>query len=193
MLKLLISLGADIHAKDSWGKLPAHDCKNEFLNIFIQHGIDISSQDLNGQTILMCAVKESKKDIVETLVKAKASPNLREKCGRSALHFLSDKNEDVYEILKLLINSSGDLEAQDKYGITPLDYYAFLEDETIRKLNNILALSGFQIPAPNSIWKDYSTVKSRVTDYFRVPMEASHNFGYNNVTRRIRYTRYWYR
>ena len=176
MLELLISLGADIHAKDSWGKLPAHDCKNEFLNIFIQHGIDINSQDLNGQTILMCAVKESKKDIVETLVKAKASPNLREKCGRSALHFLSDKNEDVYEILKLLINSSGDLEAQDKYGITPLDYYAFFEDETIRKLNNILALSGFQIPAPNSIWKDYSTVKSRVTDYFRVPMEASHNF-----------------
>ena len=176
MLELLISLGADIHSKDSWGKLPAHDCENEFLNVFIQHGIDINSQDLNGQTILMYAVKESKKDIVETLVKAKASPNLRDKCGRTALHFLSDKNENLHEILKLLISSRGDLEAQDKYYKTPLDYYAFFEDETITKLNNILALSAFQIPAPNSIWKNYSSVKSRVTDYFRVPKKASHNF-----------------
>ena len=75
---------------------------------------------------------------VNTLIKAKANINLRDKDGKTALMYAAAANYADLEVVKLLIKSGADVNIKDKEGKTALDYVQDYDDETYNEVRKIL-------------------------------------------------------
>lgn len=93
--------------------------------------------DINGTSDygspLMAAVVKGDIEIIEILLSRKASTNIADVNGTTAIHYaVMFKN---YEVIKLLMEANADLQMKDKRGQSALDYAAIYND---KKLNNLL-------------------------------------------------------
>ncbi|NPA12491.1 MAG: ankyrin repeat domain-containing protein, partial [Aquificae bacterium] len=101
-------------------------------------------KDKNGFTILHLAVLEGSTDVVSALLKAGANPNVKDREGKTPLHYAvinaSDLRSNTAKI-EVLLKAGADPNAQDKYGNTPL-HYIFAKDLYLEKfkLKNIVLL-----------------------------------------------------
>lgn len=82
----------------------------------------IDFQDINGQTALMFACKESNKEAVSTLIKYKANVLLKNKYGKTALMYACENNTDL-NIINLLIKQKAKLfKEKDSNGKSAFQY-----------------------------------------------------------------------
>ncbi len=104
--KLLIEKGADLSVTRPGSEplifriIAMGD--NELLALAIEKKADISVKDNSGNTVLMRAITygEGKIEIVETLLKAGADPNVQTSTGQTALDLVRRGNNEIIELLK---------------------------------------------------------------------------------------------
>ena len=129
ILEQLISAGADIHHRTSYGWTPlcvAHDMGVVLL--LSGDGASFTEADLNGQdpygwTPLHWVAAYGRTQVMKALLNAGATVEVQDKKGRTPLHlaaFFGHSGAVSYLYSKLV-----DYDAQDNFGVTPMMYAAF--------------------------------------------------------------------
>ena len=125
-VKKLLDEGASVNAIGWEGATPLMNaCKAKTLsggetlvNLLINAGADVNSEDDSGTTALMLAAENNTEIVVASLLEKGADVNKKDAGGGSALiRAASDGNPKV---VKLLLNTGADFDALNCYGFTPL-------------------------------------------------------------------------
>ena len=82
-------------------------------------GADPNHKDKYSNTPLHIAALGGLRTLVQSLLHAGANPNMLNTDQRSALHIAASHGHA--EVLKYLKDAGGDFEAQDKYGVSPMN------------------------------------------------------------------------
>ena len=117
----LLDAGADIEARDRWGRTPLHHTAGAgwhspgVITALLDAGADIKARDGNGQTPLhKAAAIDTKPGVITALLVAGADPKARDADGMTPWD-LAPKGSNAYWLL-------GDPKARDERGATPLHY-----------------------------------------------------------------------
>jgi ankyrin repeat protein len=87
VVKLLISNGANVDAKDKNGKRPLHLAKGRYqIEMLLENGANINAQDNEGCSPLHGAAFLGKLSIVEALVENGADINFEDNTGETPVH-----------------------------------------------------------------------------------------------------------
>jgi len=134
IIELLLKYKADPSIQNNDGNTILHNIiryaslnerKIELIKLFMSHGADINMQNKKGEAILHYALDLSY-EVVELLLQCKANPNIKCNDGYTPLHVITWKNrnneKDVIHIIELFLKYNADINIQDKYGDTSLDY-----------------------------------------------------------------------
>jgi len=138
IVEFLIQHGADVNAKDQWGRgytplqRAAIRGKPELVKLLLEAGADISFKNNKGQTALHVSLDirnsdypqyQQSKDAVELLLSKGPDVNLKDKDGRTPLH-LAVESVDA-DIVKLLLDKGADVNTKDdESGFTALHHAA---------------------------------------------------------------------
>lgn len=113
---ILISKGANVNAKDDYGRTALHDVQTlEFTQLLLSKGADISAKDGYGMTPLDRAVQKDHIMIAELLISKGANVNAQDDHSFTPLHRVKSK-----EMAQLLISKGAKVNAKDDAGLTPL-------------------------------------------------------------------------
>ncbi|KAE9139620.1 hypothetical protein PF010_g510 [Phytophthora fragariae] len=99
MLQLLLENGADPNRANWFGYTPLHlFCSHQsgpasLINAFIEHGVNIHAQSLDGSTALHLAVGRGSEDVAVALVSAGAFVHLLDAAGRSVVDLVESTNQ----------------------------------------------------------------------------------------------------
>lgn len=105
----------------------------EIVDLILQNTTDLDSQDTSGETSLHVACRLSLYDIVHTLLKHGANPNITEYERISIpLHFACYNGHE--DIVKLLLDYGSDINAPDVQGLTPLHTCALYDKINIARI-----------------------------------------------------------
>jgi ankyrin repeat protein len=140
-VKLLISKGADVNAKDGEEKTPLHHAakagKMEIVQMLVEAGSDVNAKDRRGRTPLRLAGRYES-DTVRLLIEAGADVNVKYNRGMTPLHrvlnYVNRYVEKQRDLAKLLVAKGADVNSTDKYGRTPLHLAATLSHKDIAEL-----------------------------------------------------------
>jgi ankyrin repeat protein len=120
IVERLIISGADVKAKDLWGRSPLHYVRSkEVAELLIAKGADVKARTQNGLTVLHSALDTGNKDLVELLIAKGADVNAKTLNGETLLHsaVINRRNKDLVE---LLIAKGADVNAKTLNGETLL-------------------------------------------------------------------------
>ncbi|XP_063225666.1 transient receptor potential channel pyrexia [Bacillus rossius redtenbacheri] len=150
-----------------------HEC----VCMLLEHGAEADVRNIRGQTPLHLAAKAQSVDCVETLLKVGGCDvNTLDVDKRSPLHAAVCRTLLAFEVVEVLISWRADVNAQDKYGYTPLHVAALNElaqcvetliyhgaDITARSKNGTTALSIITRKTPGSISMLYQKLDSSIS------------------------------
>jgi ankyrin repeat protein len=115
----LISVGADVNAKDKNSNTPLHWASNnghvQVVNKLVEYGADIEAKDSEGRTPLYDACRNDHVAVVNELL-----------CPGVDIDANNDSNDSSSTILGKRKSRGANIEAQDRYGDTPLHLAALM-------------------------------------------------------------------
>jgi ankyrin repeat protein len=124
MAELLLSKGADIHAKDSeFGMTPLFNAPKEIFKLLISKGADVNARSKKGLTPLAWSAYGDDLDRIKLLISKGADVNSVDDYLKTPLHIASNWNKT--EIATLLISKGAKVNARDHLGWTPLHWASF--------------------------------------------------------------------
>lgn len=134
-----LQAGADVNKPNASGYTPLHKAAAwgapEMIKLLLAYGANVNSSDEYGYTPLMLAIKYDNEAAVPLLLRAKADVHRRNKYQETALHLAAKRYpfgpqpEKAAEIIRQLLRSGADVNAQDANGYTPL-LFAIMEENT---------------------------------------------------------------
>lgn len=137
-VKILMKINPDtINIADVTGYLPltlACYRGNKNVATFLAERVKDINGGSNYGTALMAAVFKDEVNLVETLLKNKADPNIADAQGTTPLHYASIKRNEA--IVKLLMDANADPTKKDIRGKTAMDYAKVTNSQNIIKLLN---------------------------------------------------------
>ncbi|XP_067658353.1 uncharacterized protein [Haliotis asinina] len=105
----------------------AVECDEEAVEMLVEAGLDIHATDADNATLLHAACRQQKRSscesIVMFLVEKGVDPLLKDKHGRTPLHYAA-RERHCEKIVQSLLNARADHNAVDNDGSTPLHYAA---------------------------------------------------------------------
>ena len=143
IVELLIANGSDVNAKNQNGYTPLHtavdDGHKEIVELLITEGADVNAKQGSGGTPLHWAAFWGHKEIAELLIANGADVNAKNKNGNTPLDnaegetavllrkhggkhgtiHIAVHNDDIEEVKEFLAAGT-DVNAKNKYGVTPL-------------------------------------------------------------------------
>ncbi|WP_264735438.1 ankyrin repeat domain-containing protein [Wolbachia endosymbiont (group A) of Rhinocyllus conicus] len=120
--ELLENSFKSIYARDEKGRTVLHyavDAKT--VRLLVEKGANVNATDIGGYTALHLAVTEKRLEVVRELIKSGGNVNAEEygnKCTPLHLACMVGK----VEIVKELVEARAEIEQEDKFGITAMDY-----------------------------------------------------------------------
>ena len=123
MVKLLLQCGADVHAKDNYGNMPAHILAEssdiDSMSELIRAGFDINTKGAREETVLHRAAYGRPKMIKYLLEVEGGRPgiNAQNLDGKTPLHLAVEDGSK--EVVELLLGHGADTEIEDREGNTP--------------------------------------------------------------------------
>ena len=131
IVKLLIDKGADVHAKDTFGKtaLNLASQRLEIVKLLIEKGAEVNAKTKKGLTALVCAGGTQKHEIIKVLLENKANVDVQNTSKNTALHLAARVGKE--ETVKLLLAYGADVSIKNKRGQTALDV---AKNETIKQI-----------------------------------------------------------
>ena len=123
MIDLLLSAGADLEARDSYGGTPLRWAVRgpgspALMDALVRDGADSAVLETAVRTVLPAII-----GVIDKLLAAGADPQARDADGRTPLHWAVRENSDPTVIERLLASDAA-LEARDAEGNTPLHWAA---------------------------------------------------------------------
>ncbi|KAK1770501.1 ankyrin repeat-containing domain protein [Phialemonium atrogriseum] len=137
-LALLVEKGAEIDAKDGYGKTPLHwAAKNghkAIARLLVEKGAEIDAKDgYDGRTPLHWAAKNGHEAIARLLVEKGAEIDTKDVDNRTPLHLAAENGHEA--IARLLVEKGAKIDAKDGFdGRTPLHWAAKNGHEAIARL-----------------------------------------------------------
>lgn len=130
-IKLLLSKGCDVNAKNKYGKLAlttaAYWGHLEIVKFILELGVDVDQPDADGNTALMSAARKPQIELIKFLLSRGSNPNKKTHSGATALMSVAicegmqpAKSEDYSKVAKLLLLFGADPNLFDKSGATAL-------------------------------------------------------------------------
>ncbi|XP_063924177.1 uncharacterized protein LOC135138192 isoform X2 [Zophobas morio] len=125
-VKQLLKLGAEVNNTDNNKDSALHyasgsDVENaDLINLLISYITNVDVQNKDGLTPLHLACETGKFLTAKILLEHGADGNLVDKYNQNALHYAASEENQNEELIRLLVNRSVDVNAQDIDGITPL-------------------------------------------------------------------------
>ncbi|MEP6930653.1 MAG: ankyrin repeat domain-containing protein [Flavobacterium sp.] len=131
IVKCLIEEGCDVRYKTNAERNFLYEVTNTkmqpvektlaYLELLISEGLDVNEKDIIGETPLMAAVKDRKKECMELLLQNGADANEQDKKGNTAFYFAVNWQQDfqLYKILKEYASPDFELENKDGERILP--------------------------------------------------------------------------
>lgn len=86
----------------------------------LDHGFDVNTVDVNGNTLLIIACQEVLKPMVEFLISRKCDVDFKNRQGNTALHFAMT-NDPTGTLGQLLMDAGASDMIENNYGLTPYD------------------------------------------------------------------------
>lgn len=111
--------------------------RKEFALRLIERGVPLDHQDNNGQTALQYALARSETDIVRTLLKAGADPNLVDKYGNNALWTAVMNPKPDYNVIRDLYRSGADATRKNNAGRSSVDMAKIKSNDKLKSIFNI--------------------------------------------------------
>ena len=122
--ELLISKGADIHAKDGeFGMTPLFNATVETSKLLVSKGADLNAKGKKGITPLAWAVYWEAVEKIEFLISKGADVNVGDEDFKTPLQIASNWNKK--EIAKILVSNGAKINAKDRSGWTALHWASF--------------------------------------------------------------------
>ncbi|CDW73662.1 dhhc zinc finger domain containing protein [Stylonychia lemnae] len=141
LIKYLVSLGADIHAKNKQAinmlHVAAQGDQPASLNYFYESGIDINSRDKRNSTPLHWAAFAGAELSLSYILAWEADIDSIDSKGLTALHLAVKSSEDIGSTkgIKLLLVKGANKTIKDKYGQKPIDLLdSFSQSDKSKKL-----------------------------------------------------------
>lgn len=115
--------GFNVDVRDQWGNTAlihnaVHKAGIDCFRYLLAQGADINAQNNNGDTALLCSVRQDNIPAIKYLLEQGACSSLKDSSGQNALH-ISVKNRSM-ESVKWLVQSGMYLNSKDKNGNTAL-------------------------------------------------------------------------
>lgn len=108
LVELLLSKGANIEAKDLYGKTPLFYAFNkDILRNFISKGVDVNVRDNNNNAVIFEIAGMLDKDTMKYCLSKGINPDIKDKEGNSLLQFMALYGEK--DIVKLLVSKGADV------------------------------------------------------------------------------------
>ncbi|MFC1552508.1 ankyrin repeat domain-containing protein [Candidatus Latescibacterota bacterium] len=120
-VQLLLDIGADIEAKNNWGRSPLHEPygNTETVRLLLDRGADIEATDNSSETPLHRAANFNKTARVQLLLDRGADIEAKDYHGWTPLHSAAGIIGNT-ETVQLLLDRGADIEAKDDVNGTPL-------------------------------------------------------------------------
>ena len=124
-INILLDAGADPNITDADGDTCLHiavtqECSKEVLQAIIDHGVDMNAVNKENETALTIACINENEDATNTLLNAKADPNIADDTyGDTCLH-IAVMQECSIDLLWAIINGGADVNATNKKNRTAL-------------------------------------------------------------------------
>ena len=124
-MQFLLSLGADVHAKNAINgtalHFAAHSGKKRIVDLLLEQGADIESKTFRGSTALMLAAWGGHQDTVRLLLEQGADIESEDIFGTALRYAVMQENQDT---IQLLLFKGADIESKGSDGRTSLIYAA---------------------------------------------------------------------
>ena len=125
-MAVLLNQGADVKAKDNFGRTPLHYTAEKnasaMAEVLLNQGADVNAKDNLSRTPLHYAAEKNASATVEVLLKQGADVNAKGRSGLTPLHFAAMANASA--MAEVLLKRGADANAKDKDGDTPLHWAA---------------------------------------------------------------------
>jgi hypothetical protein len=122
MVQLLLSMGADVNAKDKRGQTPLMmldgDATADLVWDLINAGAKVNLRDKDGDTALTQMADKNNVEVLRTLLEAGAKVDTRNNAGKTALILAA--SEGLVNNVRVLINAGADINARDNDGKSAL-------------------------------------------------------------------------
>ena len=148
IVRTLLRLGADPYATYMNDSAIDYDINaidgRDFDAFFATGKIDVNRPEPDGSFLLQGAVGSGKLDIVQTLLRAGANPNVLNRCGRPVLTLARKP-----EIIQALLDAKADPTWTDPSGNTLLAHMFSVPDSNNDKSSHLLIAAGLNVNAKN--------------------------------------------
>lgn len=149
VVKLFLSAGIDVHAKNSSGETALHLAANnddaETIAMLLKAGADINVKDERGKTPLLDAATNGYGGVKATPVLIAAGADLKTRYQYGTSIVFEAANRDAAAPLQALLKAGADIDAANDKGETALLYSASMG----RKVTPLLIQAGANVNAKN--------------------------------------------
>jgi ankyrin repeat protein len=123
IVRFLVSLGADVSARDDDGDTPLHNTNSpQVAVILLAWRAYVNARNNDWRTPLHYAAMRDSREFARTLLDYGADPELQDKDHKAPLHFAAAF--DNVEVAEVLLKQGADVNAKGNHSQTPLHYTA---------------------------------------------------------------------